>query len=87
MAAIGYMLAVAIYVRISPDAGPASIRIDWRERLKLSVSIWHVLLIFITMISGIYMGWFTPTEGAAVGAFGTEAGSVFSEKTSILRNS
>ena len=71
MAAIGYMLAVAIYVRISPDAGPASVRINWRERLKLSLSIWHVLLIFITMISGIYLGWFTPTEGAAVGAFGT----------------
>ena len=42
MAAIGYMLAVAIYVRISPDAGPASVRINWRERLKLSLSIWHV---------------------------------------------
>lgn len=71
LAAIGYMFAVAVYVRIDPEAGPASERIKWRERIKLLFSIWHVLLIFITMISGIYLGWFTPTEGAAIGAFGT----------------
>jgi tripartite ATP-independent transporter DctM subunit len=30
-----------------------------------------VLLIFLLVIGGIYAGWFTPTEGAAVGAAGT----------------
>jgi tripartite ATP-independent transporter DctM subunit len=30
-----------------------------------------VLLIFLLVIGGIYLGWFTPTEGAAVGAAGT----------------
>ena len=30
-----------------------------------------VLLVFITVIGGIYGGVFTPTEGAAVGACGT----------------
>jgi len=29
------------------------------------------LLVFISVVGGIYLGWFTPTEGAAVGAFGT----------------
>ena len=31
-------------------------------------SIWPVIGIFLLVIGGIYMGWFTPTEGAAVGA-------------------
>ena len=32
--------------------------------------IWHVVLLFGLTIGGIYVGWFTPTEAAAVGALG-----------------
>lgn len=32
--------------------------------------IWHVVLLFTVSIGGIYLGWFTPTEAAAVGALG-----------------
>lgn len=32
--------------------------------------IWHVVLLFGVTLGGIYSGWFTPTEAAAVGAFG-----------------
>jgi C4-dicarboxylate transporter, DctM subunit len=32
--------------------------------------IWHVILLFVVTLGGIYSGWFTPTEAAAVGAFG-----------------
>ena len=30
-----------------------------------------IILIFVVMIGGIYLGWFTPTEGGAIGAGGT----------------
>jgi len=33
--------------------------------------VWPVLLVFGLVVGGIYLGWFTPTEGAAVGAAGT----------------
>ena len=33
--------------------------------------MWPALLVFFLVVGGIYLGWFTPTEGAAVGAFGT----------------
>lgn len=32
--------------------------------------IWHVMFLFGVTIGGIYAGWFTPTEAAAVGALG-----------------
>lgn len=32
--------------------------------------IWHVVLLFVVTLGGIYSGWFTPTEAAAIGAFG-----------------
>ena len=71
LAVLGYIAAVIIYVRIYPEAGPAAQKTDLNERLKNLVTIWPVALIFLLTIGGIYRGWFTPTEGAAVGAFGT----------------
>jgi C4-dicarboxylate transporter DctM subunit len=71
LAAGGYILAIAVFVRIYPESGIARERISMYGRLILFRHIWHVVLIFTFMLSGIYLGWFTPTEGAAVGAAGT----------------
>jgi C4-dicarboxylate transporter DctM subunit len=70
VAAVGYMIAVAIYVRLRPDAGPAAPAASWAERLASLKETWSIILIFGLVIVGMYRGWFTPTEGAAVGAFG-----------------
>ena len=79
LAAIGYILAIAVYVRIFPDSGPQKAVMDWRERFILFKDIWQVILIFLLVIGGIYLGWFTPTEGAAVGAAGTGIMAIFSK--------
>jgi C4-dicarboxylate transporter, DctM subunit len=71
LAIAGYMITIAIFVRRDPTAGPAGPKASMRERLLSVKSIWAVALIFLLVIGGIYRGWFTPTEGAAVGAFGT----------------
>ncbi len=71
LAALGYILTVAIFVRIVPDAGPAGPRASGRERIRTLVAIWPVMLIFVLVMGGIYLGFFTPTEGAGVGAVGT----------------
>ncbi|MBV7395933.1 TRAP transporter large permease [Mameliella sediminis] len=69
LAAVGYILAVSIYVRIFPEAGPAAPRMTYAERFAALRAIWPVLFIFCLVIGGIYFGIFTPTEAAAVGAF------------------
>ena len=71
LAAIGYIIAIAIYVRIFPKSAGTRERAPYRERFRALIDVWPVLLIFIAVVGGIYMGWFTPTEGAAVGAVGT----------------
>lgn len=73
LAAIGYMLAIMVYVRIYPEAGPAGHRRTWRERMRALGSIWQVIAIFIVVIGGIYGGFFTPTEAAAIGTIATGA--------------
>ena len=70
LAALGYILAIALYVRFVKDSGPTKDRVGWRERFSLFKNIWQIILIFIVMIGGIYLGWFTPTEGGAIGAGG-----------------
>ena len=70
LAALGYILAIALYVRFIKDSGPTKARIGWKERFSLFRNIWQIILIFIVMIGGIYLGWFTPTEGGAIGAGG-----------------
>jgi tripartite ATP-independent transporter DctM subunit len=71
LAALGYMAAISIYVRVKPEAGPVGHRADSAERKRALLETWPVILIFAVVIGGIYFGVFTPTEGAAFGAFGT----------------
>ena len=70
LAVIGYMIAIAIYVRLFPDSGPAQERSSWKQRLQAQQGVWPVLLIFLVVLGGIYGGWFTPTEAAAIGTVG-----------------
>jgi len=71
LAALGYMLAISIYVRLNPGSAGTKARLPYAERLRDLVAVWPVLLVFLLVVGGIYLGWFTPTEGAAVGALGT----------------
>ena len=71
LAAIGYMIAIAIYVRLRPESGPAAERATGRQRTRALLNVWPALAIFVTVIGGIYGGVFTPTEAAAVGALAT----------------
>ncbi len=71
LAALGYLLAISVYVRVRPAAGPVGHRAERGERLRALIETWPVILIFSMVIGGIYAGVFHPTEGAAFGAFGT----------------
>ncbi len=71
IAVAGYMIAIAIVVRIDPAAGPAGEKATRQQRWHAFVDIWPVILIFLLVIGGIYFGFFTPTQGASVGAIGT----------------
>lgn len=71
LAAIGYMIVIAVYVRVRPEAAGIRERVPYRERFRDLVHVWPVLAVFLAVIGGIYTGIFTPTEAAAIGAAGT----------------
>jgi C4-dicarboxylate transporter DctM subunit len=71
LAALGYCLVIALYVRIHPGSAGSHPRLSWPARMSALVEVWPVTLIFVAVVGGIYTGLFTPSEGAAVGAIGT----------------
>ncbi|WP_435661556.1 TRAP transporter large permease [Leisingera caerulea] len=71
LAALGYVIAISIYVRLFPESAGTRPPVPMRDRFAALLNVWPVLLVFGLVVGGIYLGWFTPTEGAAVGAFGT----------------
>ena len=56
---------------IAPSWAPISPRAPLPERLRAALGMWKLLFIFLLSIGGIYAGWFSPTEAAAVGTFAT----------------
>ncbi|MCK2127844.1 TRAP transporter large permease [Thauera aromatica] len=70
LGAVLYALAIVVRVRQRPDLAPSSSRTGWADRIRYLGQIWPVVVLFVTVIGGIYVGLFTPTEAAAVGAVG-----------------
>jgi tripartite ATP-independent transporter DctM subunit len=68
LAVLGYMAVIRIYVAIVPGAAPPAARIPWPQRWAASRQVWPAALVFFVVVGGIYDGWFTPTEAAAIGA-------------------
>jgi tripartite ATP-independent transporter DctM subunit len=68
IAMVGYMLVVRIVVTLNPRAGPAGARVGGGERVRSTLQVFPVLVVFLVVIVGIYGGWANPTEAAAIGA-------------------
>jgi C4-dicarboxylate transporter, DctM subunit len=65
-----FMAAVFVVTTINPKAGPAGPKTLFKEKIISLRKTWHVLLLFLLVLGGIYRGFFTPTEAGAIGAFG-----------------
>lgn len=69
--AVFYILTIMFLTHRNPALGPQGPRTSTKDKLFSLIKIWEVALLFVVVIGGIYLGIFTPTEAAGVGAFGT----------------
>ncbi|MEE2971391.1 MAG: TRAP transporter large permease [Pseudomonadota bacterium] len=65
-----YTAAVAVVTRINPELGPPAEPAPWSERFRSLRGVWGMLVLFVIVMGGIYVGFFTPTEAAGIGATG-----------------
>lgn len=66
-----FILVIMVITRMNPDAAPVGPKTTMKEKLVSSKHSWPIALLFMVIMGGIYGGVFTPTEAAAIGAFGS----------------
>jgi len=64
-----YVITVLIVARVRPDWVPRVPSMPPRKRLRAAKGVWKLLILFFLAVVGIYLGWFSPTEAAAVASF------------------
>ena len=71
METVFYLFTIWYLTFFKPHHGPKGPKTTFREKIYALKHTWEVVILFIVVIGGIYRGWFTPTEAAGIGAFGT----------------
>jgi tripartite ATP-independent transporter DctM subunit len=67
LAVVFFILTIAVYVAIRPEAAPRSEGVDGPEFRRATLGLIPVMVIFGIVLGGIYGGFFNPTPAAAVG--------------------
>lgn len=78
-----FMVAVSLIVRLDPKLGAPGKRMPVEERRAAYVQVWPIVVLFCTVLGGIYFAVFTPTEAAGIGAMGA---ALFAVWRGSLRN-
>ncbi len=65
-----FIICIYIRCRYAPEQGPPGETFNWKAKLKSLSGLIDTLAVFGLVMGGLFFGFFTPTEAAAVGAFG-----------------
>jgi len=68
-----FIVCVYVQCRIAPNQGPPGESFTWKQKLRSLTGMADTVSVFILVMGGLFLGLFTPTEAAAVGAFGVLA--------------
>jgi C4-dicarboxylate transporter DctM subunit len=68
--ALFYMITIYILCRRNPKYGPRGPKTSLKEKIMAFRGCGEIIGLVILVLGGLIIGWFTPTEAGAVGAFG-----------------
>lgn len=85
MLMIFYMLTVVVLVLRKPEIGPKSEVFTLREKMAAFKGVIAILILFVIVVGGIFIGIFTANEGASVGAFGAFLFLVFKRRKDPIK--
>jgi C4-dicarboxylate transporter DctM subunit len=67
---IFFALTVFFICLRNPALGPPGAPTSWRKKLRATTGIIETLILFLLVIGGLFLGWFSPTKAGAIGAAG-----------------
>jgi len=71
--AVLFCLTIYVHCLLRPNLGPAAPSTSWRAKFLSLLGVSETLVLFALVMGGMFLGFFTPTEAAAVGAAGSLA--------------
>ena len=83
MIGVLFMLIIGLLCRVRPALAPAASSVSWAARIRSLSGTVEMILLFALVMGGMFVGWFTPTEAAAVGAAGVLVLTALSRKLSV----
>jgi C4-dicarboxylate transporter DctM subunit len=66
-----FVLTILLLCRINPTFGPPGPKTSFTDKVKSLTGVIEALAIFVLVMGGLFIGFFTPTEAGAVGALCT----------------
>jgi len=69
VSALIYVLLIFFWAKIDPKLGPPIKGYTWSDRIKSVPGTFPVILVILIIFTAMYLGWATPTEAGALGAF------------------
>ena len=65
-----YMVSIYVRVLIHPHIAPTpDLTVTWGEKFRSLKGSWGIMFIFLSLLVGIYAGWFAPSAAGAIGGF------------------
>jgi len=71
LVALLFCAVISVQCHLNPKLAPPTVRVSWRERFASLAGVVETLVLFVFVMGGMFAGWFTATEGAAMGAVGS----------------
>jgi tripartite ATP-independent transporter DctM subunit len=65
-----FIISIYIRCRFAPEQGPRGQTFTWKEKFRSLTGLIDTIAVFGLVMGGLFFGYFTPTEAAAVGVFG-----------------
>ena len=68
--AVMFMIMIYIRARLNPNLAPQGPGTSFKTKIAALGQSFEMLVLLLLVIVGLIIGWFTPTEAGAIGAFG-----------------
>ncbi|MBU2090916.1 MAG: TRAP transporter large permease, partial [Alphaproteobacteria bacterium] len=69
VSALIYVGIILVWAKIDPKVGPPIKGYTWSDRIKSVPGTFPVISVVLIIFTAMYLGWATPTEAGALGAF------------------
>jgi C4-dicarboxylate transporter DctM subunit len=68
--AVLFIFTIYVWVSVNPKMAPRVEKQDFKFKIRSLTGLIEVIILFVVVMGGLFLGIFTPTEAGAVGAFG-----------------